>query len=85
MSRIFNAQGQVVIDYDRVEILLEAHLIVAKKAGCRFVTVRVPTAQLLYLGNRRADAFAAMIDKDCEVLCSSLAKARGRRLAPSKS
>lgn len=81
MSRIFNSQGQVVIDYDRVEALLEAHLIVAKRAGCRFVTVRVPTAQLLYLGNRRADALAAKIDNHCEVLRSSLAEARARRLA----
>jgi hypothetical protein len=57
----------VVIDYDKVERQIKAYLVVARIAGCRCFTVNVPTGDLLYLGNRTADAIAAIKDKHCEV------------------
>jgi hypothetical protein len=67
MSRIFNLQGIVINDYDIVESQIEAYLVMARSAGCRCVTVNVPSGQLLYLGNRTADALAAVTDRHCEV------------------
>jgi hypothetical protein len=81
VSRIFNSRGIVVIDYDKVEAQIEAHLAVARAAGCRCVTVNVPTGQLLYLGNRAADALAAMTDSHCEVFYTTGAKPGARSSA----
>jgi hypothetical protein len=68
VSRIFNSRGIVVIDYDKLQI--EAYLADARAAGCRCITVNVPEGQLLYLGNRTADAVAAVTNDDCEVFFS---------------
>jgi hypothetical protein len=74
VSRIFNSRGLVVIDYDKVEIQIEAHLAVARAAGCRCTTVNVPKGQLLYLGNRTADALSAITNDHCQVFYTAPAK-----------
>ena len=82
MSRIFNARGLVVTDFDKVEIQIEAHLAVARAAGCRCITVNVPKGQLLYLGNRTTDAKMAVTNHHCEVFYTApanRAKTLGRR------
>lgn len=85
MSRIFNSRGLVVIDYDKVEVQIEAYLAVARAAGCRCITVNIPKCQLLYLGNRTADALAAITDWHCEVFYLSRAKMGTRRSGSKKS
>jgi hypothetical protein len=71
VSRIFNARGIVVIDYDQVEAQIETYLVMARTAGCRCITVNVPTGQLLYLGSRTTDALAAIADSHCAVFYSN--------------
>ena len=83
MSRIFDSRGLVVIDYDKVEIQIEAHLAAARAAGCRWITVDVPKDQLLYLGNRNADALAAIKDSHCKVY--SAGSNRKRKLRRGRS
>jgi hypothetical protein len=68
LSRIFDNKGRVVLDYDKIELRLEEYVAMARKANCRYLTVNIPKAQLLYLGNRFNDALAARADKDCQVL-----------------
>jgi len=85
MSRIFNSQGIVVVDYDKIEVQIETHLVVARVAGCRYVTVNVPTGQLLYLGNRTSDALGAMTDGHCEVFHSAGAKPVVRKYRPKRT
>jgi hypothetical protein len=85
MCRIFNSRGLVVIDYDKVEIQIEAHLAAARAAHCQCITIKLPKGQLLYLGNRPADAIAAKRDDDCRVFCTTPAKPRSRRSGRRKS
>lgn len=71
----------VVIDYDKRQV--EGYLAEARAADCRWIAVNVPEGRLLYLGNRSADALAAITNDDCEafyVYPVELGKARsGRR------
>lgn len=83
MSRIFNSRGMVVIDYDRLQI--EAYLAEARAADCRCITVNVPEGQLLYLGNRAADALAAIVNDNCEVFFSDCDMTGARRHDRRKS
>lgn len=78
MSRIFNSRGMVVDDFDKLQV--EAYLTEARAAGCRWITVNVPEGQLLYLGNRTADALAAVTNDHCEVFHTATAPVnRGAR------
>src|SRR5260221_432101 len=67
MCRVFNSRGIAIIDYEGVEERIEAHMAAALAAGCRCITVSIPSCQLLYLGNRVRDALAAIADPHCEV------------------
>ena len=69
----------VVIDYDEVEAQIETYLVMARNAGCCCITVNVPTGQLLYFGNRTADAMAARKDTNCEVFYTARVKKATRK------
>lgn len=83
MSRIFNSRGLVVIDYDKVQV--DAYLAMARAVGCRCITVNVPEGQLLYLGNRTADALAAITNDDCEVFFTECDNTGTRRSGHTRS
>lgn len=73
----------VVIDYEKLQI--GEYLAEARAAGCRCITVNVAEGQLLYLGNRTADALAAIINDNCEVFFSDYDEPGARRADHRKS
>jgi hypothetical protein len=76
VSRIFNSRGIVIIDYDKLQV--EAYLAEARAAGCRWITVNVTEGQLLYFGNRSADALAAITNDHCEAFYADPAEREDR-------
>jgi methylmalonyl-CoA mutase cobalamin-binding subunit len=70
MSRIFNSRGIVVADFGAAQAQVDDLLSEALAADCHCITVDVLIGQLLYLGNRPADALAAIKHEHCQVYYS---------------